>query len=75
MLILASLLAVATIATARPEGDAPEAKNPRQRDETTTAIVVEGPAAPRWTIQPDPRLARRYAPRPPRAERGIVFRF
>jgi len=71
---LTSLLALATIATVRADGDAPEAKTPRQCHETT-AIVVEGPAAPRWTIQPDPRLARRYAPRAPRAERGIVFRF
>lgn len=73
MPLLTTLLAAAAVAAIRPDGDPPEAKSaapPR-----APAIVVEGPAVPRWTIQPDPRLARRYAPQPDRSRRGIVIRF
>lgn len=40
-------------------------------------IVVESPT-PRagvWTVEPDPRLARRYAPPPYRSRNRLVLRF
>jgi len=72
MPFLTTLLATAAVAGMRPEGDPPEAKSAPPR---APAIVVEGPAAPRWTIQPDPRLSRRYGPPPDRQQRGFVIRF
>jgi hypothetical protein len=40
-------------------------------------IVVEGPAprADAWTIQPDPRLRRRYAPPPAQSRNRLILRF
>lgn len=73
MPILTSALMGAALATVRPDGDLPEAK--RAAAPPAPAIVVEGPAVPRWTIAPDPGLARRYGPRPYRPNRGIVIRF
>jgi hypothetical protein len=73
MPFLATLLAAAAAAAMRTDSDPPEAKSPRHP--SAPAIVIEGPAVPRWTIAPDPGLSRRYGPRPYRPNRGIVVRF
>lgn len=57
MPVLTSILIGATLAAVRPESDPPEAKSASRGP--APAIVVEGPAAPRWSIAPDPGLARR----------------
>jgi hypothetical protein len=75
MPLLTSLLAAAAVAAMRTDGDPPEAKSPRHPPASAPAIVVEGPVTRSWTIQPDPSLARRYAPPPYRPRRGIVVRF
>ena len=73
MTLLTAIFMGAALAAMQPESSPPEAKSIAQPPAPT--IVVEGPAEPRWTIAPDPALARRYGPRPYRPQRGIVIRF
>jgi hypothetical protein len=73
MPVLTLMLTGAAFAAVRPDSDPPEAK--RATPPLAPAIIVEGPATPRWTIAPDPHLARRYAPAPDRPRRGLVIRF
>ena len=73
MPLITTALMGAALAAVRPDSDPPEAK--RASVPPAPAIVIEGPATPRWTIAPDPRLERRYAPAPYRPNRGIVIRF
>ena len=73
MTLLTTIFMGAALAAVRTESDSPEAKSNAQPPAPT--IIVEGPAEPRWTIAPDPGLARRYGPRPYRPQRGLVIRF
>ena len=73
MPVLTSVLMGAALAAVRQESDASETK--RAAAPLDPAIVIEGPALPRWTIAPDPGLSRHYGSRPYRPHRGIVIRF
>jgi len=72
MLVLAAALMAATPPAA------PAVGGPYEPVETVgPEIVVESPAprARAWTIQPDPRLQRRYAPPPARSRNRLFLRF
>jgi hypothetical protein len=75
MPVLSFILSGAALAAARPDADPPQTKSACTLQSPAPAIVVEGPPALRWTIAPDPHLARRFAPPPYQLRRGIVIRF